>query len=108
LKSIDADKNGKIDFQEFVTAAQSRDKMLNEKNLKKVFKIFDANNDGSITQEEMSQVWAGCGFDKKNTQIWEKIISEVDKNENGKVEYEEFRDAMLLLMKERASFAAQK
>jgi len=30
IDSIDADKNGIVDFQEFVTAAHNRNKMLNE------------------------------------------------------------------------------
>ena len=53
FKAIDSDNNGKIDFDEFITAATDRSKLLNKQNLKVAFNQLDKNGDGSITAEEI-------------------------------------------------------
>ena len=38
---MDLDKNGVIDYNEFLTAAMNRKKVLSKKNLEATFKAFD-------------------------------------------------------------------
>ena len=54
---IDTDESGKIDYGEFVTAAVNKKKILNEKNLEMVFKLYDKNDDGLISYEEFNEVF---------------------------------------------------
>ena len=53
---VDADNNGSVDYSEFVVACMSEKKLLNEKNIKAAFKMFDADGGGSITKEEIKKV----------------------------------------------------
>ena len=46
--AIDVDKDGKLSYAEFTTAAFSRARMLTDKNIDAVFNVFDTNKDGHI------------------------------------------------------------
>ena len=48
IHAIDANKDGQIDYDEFITAAANRAKLLNEDNLKAAFRSLDTNGDGTI------------------------------------------------------------
>ena len=41
MKSVDLDGNGYIDYNEFLTAAVNREKILSKQNLEMTFKSFD-------------------------------------------------------------------
>ncbi|KAK3742526.1 hypothetical protein RRG08_060028 [Elysia crispata] len=62
--------------------------------LKQAFDMFDENNDGKISCEELSGVLRTLGHDHSQAEIAD-MIKHADVNENGYVEYDEF----LLLMK---------
>ena len=49
MDSLDADKDGKLDFNEFLAAASDRVTLLNDENLKKAFSILDKNDDGKVS-----------------------------------------------------------
>ena len=40
-KMMDANGDGQVDYNEFITAATNREKMINDKNMKMLFKMFD-------------------------------------------------------------------
>lgn len=52
LKKADLDKDGKVDFHEFVTASISKRKLLVDKNIKAVFDTFDIDHNGKISLNE--------------------------------------------------------
>eukprot|EP00747_Dinoflagellata_sp_TGD_P162854 gnl/TRDRNA2_/TRDRNA2_180937_c0_seq1.p1 gnl/TRDRNA2_/TRDRNA2_180937_c0~~gnl/TRDRNA2_/TRDRNA2_180937_c0_seq1.p1 ORF type:complete len:447 (+),score=114.46 gnl/TRDRNA2_/TRDRNA2_180937_c0_seq1:92-1432(+) len=58
-------------------------------NMKKIFKEWDSNGDGIISQEEMMKVMKALGSKFSQAQF-DQIFAAVDANKNGKVEYEEF------------------
>lgn len=62
--------------------------------LKQAFDMFDKNNDGKISDEELGLVLRTLGHDYTQSDV-EDMIKHADINENGYVEYDEF----LLLMK---------
>ena len=50
IECIDMDKDGMIDFAEFVTAASNRYVLLmNEDNLRTAFDVLDVDGNGQIT-----------------------------------------------------------
>jgi len=46
LEALDKNRNGVIDYTEFLTAASNKEKLLTEKNLRFAFNMFDKNQDG--------------------------------------------------------------
>jgi calcium-dependent protein kinase len=47
-KQADVDKNGTIDYHEFITATINRHKLEREENLFKAFQYFDKDNSGLV------------------------------------------------------------
>ena len=98
FKEIDADKSGKINYTEFIAATMNQSIYLKEEKLFQAFKMFDKNNDGFITADEIKNVlgskqWltaADPKFKDQGNDIWKKMIQEADGNGDGKIDYNEF------------------
>ena len=105
MKAADTDKNGVIDYSEFLTAAYDKHKLITEPNLRKVFNLFDADGDGSITCEEIKMVFRGGAVVQKDEAVWEQIMAEVDVNRDGLISYEEFKNAMFDVLDQHAYFS---
>ena len=55
IEYFDVDKDKRLDFDEFVTAATNRQRLINGKgNLKDAFDILDVDKDGLISIEELN------------------------------------------------------
>jgi Ca2+-binding EF-hand superfamily protein len=57
------------------------------------FRLFDKDNSGSISAEEVKEVLS-VGRKFSNENIWNDIIKEVDVNGDGEISYEEFKVMM--------------
>ena len=89
---IDTDGSGSISYTEFVAAAIEKEQLLCDERLETVFKIFDEDKSGKISVEEFQKV-----FDKANYVDQEELIElikEVDINDDGQIDWMEFRDLM--------------
>ncbi len=60
IDSMDQDGDGKIDFDEFVTATFDRKKLLSKENIKKAFDMFDRDGSGTITKKELHDLFNCC------------------------------------------------
>jgi len=59
---VDADGNGTIDFQEFLTMMAKKLKDTDrEEEIRSAFKVFDKNGDGYVTSDELAQVMISLG-----------------------------------------------
>lgn len=100
INSLDANQDGKLDFNEFMAAATDRVNLLNEENLKKAFSILDKNNDGKVSATELKETFAAGVFNPGNgrTQLddafWKKMLSECDINGDGFIDFKEFKATM--------------
>ncbi|KAJ4951295.1 hypothetical protein NE237_028127 [Protea cynaroides] len=57
--------------------------------LREIFRTFDRNNDGSLTQLELGSLLRSLGLKPSQEQV-EALIQQADKNSNGLVEFSEF------------------
>lgn len=50
MQALDRNCNGVIDYTEFLTAASNKEFILSDENLLFAFKMFDSDNNGSISR----------------------------------------------------------
>ena len=91
FKTIDVDKNGKIDYTEFLAATLQKKNYLKIERLYEAFCLFDKDGSGKITKEELMRV---LQVDKSQEKEIEKIIKEADKDGDGVINYKEFLELM--------------
>jgi Ca2+-binding EF-hand superfamily protein len=53
MTALDKDCNGYIDYTEFLVALVNKTKLLEEKNLKIAFNLFDTQKTGVITVDDL-------------------------------------------------------
>lgn len=76
MEAADADGNGTIDYEEFITATMHMNRMDREDHLYTTFQYFDKDNSGYITIEELEQALREYGMgDEKDIK---KIVFDVD------------------------------
>ncbi|OWM73544.1 calcium-dependent protein kinase 34-like [Punica granatum] len=88
MEAADADGNGAIDYDEFITATMHMNRMDREEHLYTAFQYFDKDSSGYITTEELEQALREYGM--QDGRDINEIISEVDADNDGRINYEEF------------------
>lgn len=88
MDAADVDGSGAIDYIEFITATMHRHRLEREEHLYTAFRYFDKDNSGYITRDELKQAMEDHGMGDFNT--IREIISEVDADNDGRINYEEF------------------
>lgn len=85
FNDLDLDRNGTIDYMEFVAATMDKKLYLQKDVCWRAFKIFDRDNSGKISLAEFLRVL-------QDTQEFglEKMISEFDLNDDGEIDFPEF------------------
>uniref|UniRef100_A0A0E0C986 non-specific serine/threonine protein kinase n=1 Tax=Oryza meridionalis TaxID=40149 RepID=A0A0E0C986_9ORYZ len=92
MEAADADGNGTIDYDEFITATMHMNRMDREEHLYTAFQYFDKDNSGCISKEELEQALREKGLlDGRDIK---DIISEVDADNDGRIDYSEFAAMM--------------
>ena len=99
-KNLDMDNNGYIGYEEFVRAAVSKEYFVRDNVLRFAFRYFDKDGSGEITFDEIEALFSQSISDK--TKVHEtlvNIIKEVDKNNDGKINFDEFSKVMKRMLK---------
>ena len=91
FKSIDVDQNGKIDYTEFLAATIQKVNYYRNERLWEAFCMYDKDNNGHITKEELIQALKA---EKSQEKEIEQYIKAVDKNGDGQIDYKEFLTLM--------------
>ena len=99
MEVFDTDNSGDVDFQEFITGLSifssrgSKDEKLNF-----AFKIYDIDKDGYISNGELFivlKIMVGNNLDDDQLQqIVDRTIVENDLDNDGKLSFEEFKNAI--------------
>ena len=92
FEKADIDGSGSIDYEEFLVACVDKNQALSEKNLKDAFNLLDTQKKGYLSVDEMKVLFSDNKLLKESQLI--KIIKEGDKNGDGMISFEEFRDMM--------------
>ncbi|CAN1290204.1 Calcium-dependent protein kinase 17 [Linum perenne] len=88
MEAADADGNGTIDYDEFITATMHLNRMDREEHLYTAFQHFDKDNSGFITTEELQQALREFGIN--DDKELKDILAEVDSDNDGRINYDEF------------------
>jgi calcium-dependent protein kinase len=89
----DVDKNGTLDYGEFVAVSIHVRKIGNDEYIQKAFSYFDQNNSGYIEIEELRQALAD-ELEGNDDDIINGIIHDVDTDKVSKI-YLQFREINL-------------
>jgi serine/threonine-protein phosphatase 2B regulatory subunit len=96
---FDEDGGGDVDFQEFVTGLSAFSSKGNkDEKLRFAFKVYDIDRDGYISNGELFivlKMMVGNNLkDVQLQQIVDKTIMEADKDQDGKISFEEFKNVV--------------
>eukprot|EP00249_Psilotum_nudum_P023359 c28846_g1_i1 orf=441-2168(-) len=87
MEAADVDNNGTIDYGEFIAATVNLNKLEREENLFAAFCYFDKDGSGYITVDELQQA---CIEHNMSDARIEEMIHEIDQNNDGQIDYNEF------------------
>ncbi|EOA29059.1 hypothetical protein CARUB_v10025314mg [Capsella rubella] len=91
MQAADIDNSGTIDYGEFIAAMVHLNKIEKEDHLFTAFSYFDKDGSGYITRDELQQACKQFGLADVHL---DDILREVDKDNDGKIDYSEFVDMM--------------
>lgn len=79
------------------TTKEEEEEEMVESDLTEAFKVFDENGDGYISAKELQQVLSKLGLPEADHDIHhiQRMISSVDQNKDGRVDFFEFKNMML-------------
>ncbi|CAF0862845.1 unnamed protein product [Rotaria sordida] len=94
IDAVDGDGSGTVDFDEFLALMAKKTKEAeDERELREVFRVFDKNSRGVIDVADLKMIFKALDPDMPDDEV-EQIISEVDEDGSGTVDYEEFYKLM--------------
>lgn len=88
--AADRNRDGNIDFTEFLTIARANPLSL---SLKAVFQELDVDGDGYITRSELRTAFQRMGHALSDQDI-KAIYKHVDQNQDGRINFQEFCEMM--------------
>ncbi|CAI2365330.1 unnamed protein product [Moneuplotes crassus] len=102
MDSMDTDKNGAINFNEFISATLNSGISKDYERIVKAFEFFDLDNDGLIDENELKNALAGQEFAKIDVGIFQEAIKQCDLDNDGKISFDEFGKIMSLQLDKMA------
>ncbi|XP_078163572.1 calcium-dependent protein kinase 26-like [Carex rostrata] len=87
MEAADIDNSGTIDYGEFIAATLHLNKLDREEHLVAAFSYFDKDGSGYITIDELQEA---CREQNMPDAFLDDTIKEIDKNNDGQIDYGEF------------------
>jgi len=91
FENINIDKNGKINYTEFLAASLQKKIYLKKERLYEVFCLLDIDKKGSINKDKLMQV---LKLEKSQEEELENYIKIADKDGDGVINFKEFLEIM--------------
>lgn len=92
INSVDADKNGFIEYEEFLRATIDSELLFTQQNLKACFDFFDKDSSGYLSIDEVKSVLGIEGSTEKEKEIINSLVGQLDENGDNMISFEEFRN----------------
>ncbi|CAM1323762.1 NCS1 (predicted) [Pycnogonum litorale] len=104
FKVFDENKDGSIEFDEFIRALSVTSRGNLDEKLQWAFQLYDVDNDGYITRDEMysivdaiyqmvgNRAIAGTDKDETPQRRVDKIFDQMDKNHDNRLTMDEFKE----------------
>ena len=89
---LDGDRDGVIDYEEFLRACLPRNEILNDEILAFAFNFFDKDHSGFIKVDQIKIYFVNQNVSED---VFIKIFEEIDTNGDGKIDFGEFKQLML-------------
>uniref|UniRef100_A0A6N2M0E5 non-specific serine/threonine protein kinase n=1 Tax=Salix viminalis TaxID=40686 RepID=A0A6N2M0E5_SALVM len=102
MQAADVDNSGTIDYGEFIAATLHLNKIERQDHLYAAFSYFDKDGSGYITPDELQQACEDFGLEDVRL---EEMIREVDQDNDGRIDYNEF---VAMMQKGNAAGPARK
>lgn len=90
MDSVDGDNSGSIAYTEFLAASLDRRFLAEDDICRIAFHVFDQNNDGLISKEDLTKVL----YQGRPPAASDAIMREADRNGDGKIDFQEFMALM--------------
>ncbi|CAI5946666.1 unnamed protein product [Closterium sp. NIES-65] len=87
MEETDIDQSGEIEYGEFLAATMHLSKLDQQEHLLRAFAFFDRDGSGNITLDELQKA---CEELKMSRKEIEAMMREVDENNDGTIDYNEF------------------
>lgn len=59
MAEVDKNNNGTLDYSEFLMATINKEDLFTKRRLKAAFRMFDKDNSGAITFDELKEIFGG-------------------------------------------------
>lgn len=92
MEMVDLDNNGSLVFSEFLVAACNMRILLNERNIRLVYDLFDQDKNKKVSLRELKATINVPDSDE----TWDVLMRKVDKNSDGNLNFEEFKKMMMI------------
>ena len=93
MNYIDLDGSGFIEYEEFLRAGLSKEKLITKENLEIAFNLYNINGSGKINIDELKLV-LGKENDGMKENVLKELIAEADMDKDGKISFEDFKTIM--------------
>ncbi|KAM9942246.1 hypothetical protein ACTFIT_005621 [Dictyostelium discoideum] len=99
ISIFDVNRDGQVNFKQFVKSLSTfHPKADKADKIKILFKVYDINNDGFITRDEIETIltmMVGSNLTKEQiSSIVEETLNEADVNGKGKLDYPDFYNSI--------------
>ena len=89
IAEIDSDGDGLMDYQEFLAASMEKKHYMRDDLLYRAFQSMDIDRTGSLTRDNIRTLLSG-----DDSAVVDDIISTVDTDASGAIDFEEFKQMM--------------